>query len=297
MNKTFKTFLAFLLFLAVMSNIAACNKNNTHNDASEPYIQNGKKNIECLYYNKTDFINIPDYELTSDAGTVHGCIVPHHLVAKDLIHEVFQNVSKDKYKTVVLIGPDHESTDKGKIFTTMSNWQTPTGILETDVELTKELLKYNFVKENDDKLTIEHSTSSIIPFINFYMEDVKVVTLILTKQVKLADVEALTDALYDNINADETLFIASVDFSHYLTLEEADKMDLISIDAIQNKDIQKIMSFNNDNLDSPISIVTMLKMMDKTGTSKEFMLRNSNSELILKKKFDETTSYITYLFY
>mgnify|MGYP001023267138 FL=1 len=119
----------------------------------------------------------------------------------------------------------------------------------------------------------------------------------MTKKVKLADVEALTDALYDNINADETLFIASVDFSHYLTLEEADKMDLISIDAIQNKDIQKIMSFNNDNLDSPISIVTMLKMMDKTGTSKEFMLRNSNSELILKKKFDETTSYITYLFY
>jgi AmmeMemoRadiSam system protein B len=297
MNKTFKTFLAFLLFLAVMSNIAACNKNNTHNDASEPYIQNGKKNIECLYYNKTDFINIPDYELTSDAGTVHGCIVPHHLVAKDLIHEVFQNVSKDKYKTVVLIGPDHESTDKGKIFTTMSNWQTPTGILETDVELTKELLKYNFIKENDDKLTMEHSTSSIIPFINFYMKDVKVVTLVLTKQVKLSDVETLTDVLYDNIRTDETLFIASVDFSHYLSLEESNKMDLISMESIQNKDIQRIMSFTNDNLDSPVSIATMLKMMDKTGTSKKIVLRNSNSELILKKEFDETTSYITYLFY
>lgn len=297
MNKTFKTFLAFLLFLAVMSNIAACNKNNTHNDASEPYIQNGKKNIECLYYNKTDFINIPDYELASDAGTVHGCIVPHHLVAKDLIHEVFQNVSKDKYKTVVLIGPDHESTDKGKIFTTMSNWQTPTGILETDVELTKELLKYNFIKENDDKLTMEHSTSSIIPFINFYMKDVKVVTLVLTKQVKLSDVETLTDVLYDNIRTDETLFIASVDFSHYLSLEESNKMDLISMESIQNKDIQRIMSFTNDNLDSPVSIATMLKMMDKTGTSKKIVLRNSNSELILKKEFDETTSYITYLFY
>ena len=280
-----------------MSSIAACNKNSVHNDASEPYTQNGKKNVQCLYYNKTDFINIPDYALNSDAGTIHGCIVPHHLVAKDLIHEVFQNVNKDKYKTVVLIGPDHESTDKGKIFTTLSNWQTPTGILETDVELTKELLKYNFVKENDDKLTMEHSTSSIIPFINFYMKDVKVVTLILTKQVKLSDVDTLTDILYDNINADETLFITSVDFSHYLSLEESDKMDLISMEAIQNKDIQKIMSFTNDNLDSPISIVTMLKMMDKISAPKKIVLRNSNSELILKKKFDETTSYITYLFY
>jgi len=74
-------------------------------------------------------------------------------------------------------------------------------------------------------------------------------------------------------------------------------MDLISMEAIQNKDIQRIMSFTNDNLDSPISIVTMLKMMDKTGTSQKIVLQNSNSELILKKKFDETTSYITYLFY
>ena len=170
MNKILKTSLAFLLFMAVASNITACNKNNAGIDISEPYINTGKKNINCLYYNKTDFINIPDYKLNSGTGTIHGCILPHHLVAKDLIHEVFQNVSKNRYKNVVLIGPDHESTDKGKIFTTLSSWQTPTGILETDVELTKELLKYSFVKENDDKLTIEHSTSSIIPFINFYME-------------------------------------------------------------------------------------------------------------------------------
>ena len=69
------------------------------------------------------------------------------------------------------------------------------------------------------------------------------------------------------------------------------------MESIQNKDIQRIMSFTNDNLDSPVSIATMLKMMDKTGTSKKIVLRNSNSELILKKEFDETTSYITYLFY
>lgn len=297
MNKIIKISLAFLLLGAVMSIIAACNKNNADIDISEQYIYNSSKNIECLYYNRLDFINIPDYELNSDVGTVNGCIVPHHLVAKDLIHEVFQNVSKNRYKTVVLIGPDHESTNRGKVFTTLSSWQTPTGILETDGELTEELMKLSFVKENDDKLTIEHSTSTIIPFINYYLKDVKVVTLVLTKQVKLSDVEALADALYDNINSDETLFIASVDFSHYLSLEEADKMDLISMDAIQNKNIQKIMSFTNDNLDSPISIVTMLKIMDKTGTSKKIALNRSNSELILKRKFDETTSYITYLFY
>ena len=281
--------------MAATGSIFAYN-NTTNKSESVPYNYNSR-NIECLYYNVRDFINIPDYKITKDVGNVRGCIVPHHLVAKDLIHEVFQNTSKNKYKTVVLIGPDHESINKGKIFTTLSNWQTPTGILETDGEITKKLLKNNFVIESTDKLTMEHSTSSIIPFINYYMKDVKVITLVLTKQVRLEDVEILTNALYENLNMEETLFIASIDFSHYLNLQNAEKMDSISMEAIQNKDIDKIMSFTNDNLDSPISVVAMLKIMDKAGISEKTVLNHSNSELILKKKTEETTSYITYLFY
>ena len=281
--------------MAATGSIFAYN-NTTNKSESVPYNYNSR-NIECLYYNVRDFINIPDYKITKDVGNVRGCIVPHHLIAKDLIHEVFQNTSKNKYKTVVLIGPDHESINKGKIFTTLSNWQTPTGILETDGEITKKLLKNNFVIESTDKLTMEHSTSSIIPFINYYMKDVKVITLVLTKQVRLEDVEILTNALYENLNMEETLFIASIDFSHYLNLQNAEKMDSISMEAIQNKDIDKIMSFTNDNLDSPISVVAMLKIMDKAGISEKTVLNHSNSELILKKKTEETTSYITYLFY
>ena len=284
-----------MVFMAATGSIFAYN-NTTNKSESVPYNYNSR-NIECLYYNVRDFINIPDYKITKDVGNVRGCIVPHHLVAKDLIHEVFQNTSKNKYKTVVLIGPDHESINKGKIFTTLSNWQTPTGILETDGEITKKLLKNSFVIESNDKLTMEHSTSSIIPFINYYMKDVKVITLVLTKQVRLEDVEILTNALYENLNMEETLFIASIDFSHYLNLQNAEKMDSISMEAIQNKDIDKIMSFTNDNLDSPISVVAMLKIMDKAGISEKTVLNHSNSELILKKKTEETTSYITYLFY
>ena len=221
MNKFFKVFTVFLLFITIAGSILAYN--NTAKNRPEKYFFDGRKNIECLYYNPIDFINIPEYETSQDIGTIHGCIVPHHLVAKDLIHEVFQNVQKNNYKTVVLIGPDHESTNKGKIFTTLSDWQTPRGILETDSKLTKELLKYDFVIEDDDKITMEHSTSSIIPFINHYLKNIKIVTLVLTKQVKLEDVEILTDELYKNINLHETLFIASVDFSHYLNLEDAQK--------------------------------------------------------------------------
>ncbi|MBP1927368.1 AmmeMemoRadiSam system protein B [Sedimentibacter acidaminivorans] len=299
MNKYTKIITVALVLILSLFIISIFNNNKDTNtiDESDSYLFNGNKNIECLYYNTTDFINIKKYELKKDIGTIHGCIVPHHLLAKDLVHEVFQNVCKNKYKTVVLIGPDHESIDKGKIFTTLSDWQTPMGILETDKAIINYLIENNIITENDDKLTKEHSTSGIIPFIKYYLGDVKVITLVLTKQTKIDDIDKLVKELYQNINIGETLFIASVDFSHYLDLDTANKMDLESMDAIKYKKVDKIMNFKNDNLDSPISIVTILKIMDKIGSKNSTVLNHSNSELIIKKKLEETTSYITYLFY
>lgn len=283
--------------MAILSIEFGCNNKKVISNSNETYLFNGSKNIECLYYNKTDFMSVKNYELNYDEGTVRGCIVPHHLLAKDLIHEVFQHVRKYNYKTVVLIGPDHESTDMGKIFTTLNDWQTPTGILKTDKKITTELLKSSFVSKNDEKLIKEHSTSGIIPFIKYYMDDVEVITLVITKQAKLEDIDVLVEELYKNVNVEGTLFIASIDFSHYLDLNKANDMDLVSMDAIKDKDINKIMEFTNDNLDSPISIAMMLKLMDKAGVKNLSVLNHSNSELITKKRIEETTSYITYLFY
>lgn len=287
-----------IVFLLILAAIIFIYKSTLAYNKTEPYSYNGKgRNIECLYYNSKDFINIPEY--FNKNVDVRGCILAHHLVAKDLIHEVFQNLNKDKYKTIVLIGPDHESIHKGKIFTTLKDWQTPFGILKTNTEITKKLLKgnKNIIIENDEKLTIEHSTSSIVPFISYYLENVNVITLVLTKQVDLSNLDILIDVLFQNLNIDETLFIASVDFSHYLSLEEAKKMDSISIEAIENNNINKIMSFTNDNLDSPISIIAMLKIMDKANINTKILLNHSNSEIILRKNLEETTSYVTFLFY
>jgi len=313
--KKFKLIIVVLIFAAAIWGVFEKSKNKPSDDIAQ--YTRGSKNIECLYYNETDFINIPVYKTNNKMGTIRGCIVPHHLVAKNLIHEVFQNAVKNNYSTIVLMGPDHESTDKGKIFTTLKDWQTPSGILKTDTATTSKLTRSGLVTENNDKLTLEHSTSSIIPFISYYFKDsqnmdsqnvtrdvnsqnstrdINVVTLVLTKQVKLSDIDKLTELLFECIDINETLFIASVDFSHYLNIENAENMDFISMEAIKNEDFYRIMSFTNDNMDSPVSISAMLKMMKEAGANDKTVLNRSNSEYILQKKIDETTSYITYLF-
>jgi hypothetical protein len=272
-------------------------ENKAENGEPELYLYEGKENLRCLYYNEKDFVNIRNFEVKEVQGSIQGCILPHHLTASEMIHQVFQNAAGNKYETVVLIGPDHESIQKGKVFTTLEDWQTPMGILETDEEITAKLLSNSFVAESDEKLTLEHSISGIIPFVKYYFGDVKVVTLALTRQIKLEDLEILTDRLCESIDSEKTLFIASVDFSHYLDLENADRMDLISMDAIENRNIDKIMSFTNDNLDSPVSIAAILQLMNKLNADNTCLLNHSNTELITKTKMKETTSYLTYLFY
>ncbi len=273
----------------------------------------GKVNIECLFYNELDFMNIKDYKFDKNVETIRGLIVPHHLLAKDLIHEAFQTVVKNlenqettstdkignisKYKTVVIFGPDHESTNRGKVFTSSSNWQSPKGILNADKDIIGKISELDFVIENDEKMTVEHSISGFVPFIKYYFSDAKIVPLALTKQLTLENLNSLLYLLVENLDIETTLFISSVDFSHYLSLEEANKMDEVSIEAIINKDIEKIMKFTNDNMDSPNSIVAMLNTMELIEAEKVKIINKTNSQIILNKKIDETTSYVTFLFY
>ncbi len=288
-----KIFLVVILIMTIFIVIYQKPSEQTEDYTGNYYSGN---NIECLYYNPADFVTAKQFEPYRQGAVIRGSILPHHLLASDMIHEVFQNVKNQQYKTVVLIGPDHESILMGKVFTTLKDWQTPMGVLKTNREIVSRLLQNDFMIEDDAKMTKEHSVSSIVPFVKYYLSDAEIVGMAMSKQTKLKDIEKLIEDLGNLVDIEKTLFIASVDFSHYLTLEEADRMDAITMDAIKNKDINKIMSFTNDNLDSPVSIVTMLGLMDKLYEADAHMLNHSNSELIVRQRMDETTSYITYIF-
>lgn len=278
----------FSIFIAVL---------NEKENSLDFYLPNSEQSLQCLYYNVLDFMSIKEYNNLEEVGTIRGLIVPHHLLAKDLIHEAFQISDRTKYKTIVVFGPDHESMDRGKVFTSSSNWQTPTGTLNANKDIIEIISNLDFVVEINEKLTIEHSISGLVPFIEYYYYDVKIIPIALTKQLTLENLDKLLISLVENIEVEDTLFISSVDFSHYLSLEKANEMDKISIEAISNKDIKKIKTFTNDNLDSPNSITAMLKAMDLIGAKNMKILNNSNSQIILNKKLDETTSYITFMFY
>ena len=94
-------------------------------------------------------------------------IIPHHLLAADLIADFFYNLEGANYDTVVLIGPNHFLVGQSNLITSGYNWQTPYGVLEPDATILADLLNdtnLGMVVE-EDVMQGEHSINSEVAFI------------------------------------------------------------------------------------------------------------------------------------
>lgn len=206
--------------------------------------------------------------LLKNQKTIIGGIVPHHLVADFMIDDFFRKLAPQKPKTIVVFGPNH--LEKGK-----------EDILFGET--------YNEIVQN------ENSIKALMPYIDKYLPETKVVPLILKKNCSRQKIEKTADYLISSVSKD-TVFIASVDFSHYLTMEEAWQKDEDTLKAIKNKEYDYLLSLNSEYLDSPASIVLLLKIMEKKDKNNMTILKHTNSGEILKSEAAPVTSYFEIAF-
>jgi len=219
-------------------------------------------------------------------------IIPHHLLAADLIADFFYNLEGANYDTVVLIGPNHFLVGQSNLITSGYNWQTPYGVLEPDATILADLLNdtnLGMVVE-EDVMQGEHSINSEVAFIKKTFPQATFLPLILKPKVNEQTAEKLAQKLFDIAQGKKTLVLASVDFSHYKNSQQAQQDDKKSISAITNFDFFDIY---NIEVDSPPSIYTLLKFSQLSGADFE-LLDNSNSAILVDKlDLVSTTSYVT----
>jgi len=251
--------------------------------------------IKCIYYNDSEFMQsiMNAQKVKPDSGNIVGGIVPHHLLACDLIASFFKTVSGENYDYVVVIAPNHKREGSRLINTAFENWSTHFGVLESDGELIKSITGLKAADSKARLLEEEHSVSSIVPYIKYYLPNVKIVPILLHGNYGMKNSIELGHKIYNNISQKKALVIASVDFSHYIPPEKADMMDEITLKAIKAWDIGAISQMTNDNMDSPPSIMTLLTVMKDAGTDEFKLLGHDNSARIAKTYSDSTTSYFT----
>ncbi len=261
--------------------------------------------LRCLYYNEKDFHNsviaakkaekVIENKLGSSKAA--GGIVPHHLLASDMIACFFEALAKSSPKTVVVIAPNHNRAGLTQIHVCKQSWSTAYGTLDADTTLTDRLINELGARQSTELMESDHSISALVPYIKYYLPDVKIVPILLHGDYSSDASVKLGELLADEMSkTPDITIVASVDFSHYLDAKTAFKMDEKTLDAITSTNIQAISMMGNDNLDSPASIIALLTAMSKNGTPIPTILDHNISSNITGRGADYTTSYFTMLF-
>jgi hypothetical protein len=284
--------LVILLIITLLFIISGCQKKET----------NAGKREEVSLAHPGSFV--PQKELYryvvrekkehSVQGKVKGGIVPHHLLAGALIADFISLLAEQKPEIIIIVGPNHKNAG-AKIISGLYNWETSEGLVETEKSIVNQLQQKGLVVLDDQILSQEHSIGTIVPFIKYYLPDSKIVPLIFHYDVSLKEIDPLVQELAPFLK-ENAVILGSVDFSHYLTRREAEAKDVITLKVMQDLNYTTLFRLGNDHLDSPASLATVFRVMEKMGIKEFQVLANTNSGLILQNDFIETTSYFTLLF-
>lgn len=292
----------FLLLLFFGFALVVCNRygfvsiGQRHSSNNES--KGSAETIKVKFFEKSSFydsINNINNRSYKDYGKVWGSILPHHLLASDMIAENIKLVSTSDPKKIIILGPNHDEKGDYKIITGSLDWETEIGLLKTDDEIKSKIQGYSLIGVDNKAIENDHSVSGIMPFIKYYLPNSVVTPFILKSTLTLKEMEIFSKFLQDYSDND-TVIIASTDFSHYLKEKNATLNDVEIFAYIKNFDIKNIFNLNNDYLDSPPSVITLLMVMTEKKTKRIEVIGHSNSALITNNLDSETTSYYSIIF-
>lgn len=282
------------VFIAMI--IGSCGNVTTKNTVKP--LKEQFQNIKCNFYEEKSFRRSISHATVASFEFLNiiGGITPHHLLADDFIASLFKTVSIKKPELVFIIAPNHKNAGNTQITTSYSAWETPFGLLSPDIETAKRLAREENAGINPKLMEVDHSISGLVPYVKYFMPKAKFVPIMLKGDTNLEICTALGNKIAQLAADKNSLILASVDFSHYLSLEKADKMDEITLNAIKARDLKQIRQMGNDNLDSPPSIITFLSAMSDAGATELKLVGHSNSDRVTNSDTGYTTSYFTMVF-
>jgi len=295
--KTKEICLALIIIIVISGGIylARYSKND------EPWIYRSENDewqtihLQEMFYEQENFTRaVKSAEETIEENNIYSIVVPHHLLASEYIARLIKMSSARDIKTVVILGPNHENLGSDSAIITKAKWDTPFGLVGVQGELVDNLVADLGLELRHQAFVDEHSIGAITPFVKYYLPEAEILPIILTSYASVRDAEEISQWLVDNLS-EEALVITSIDFSHYLTKEQADQNDKIIRQLILDRDIEKIAVLNNDYIDSPISLATALIYANQNNLQTKIVY-NSNSFDFSVIKPIETTSYFAITF-
>ncbi len=151
----------------------------------------------------------------------------------------FSRIRGQKINRVVLIGRSHRYYFDGLSIVDYDSFLTPLGEFPIDNDF-NEVMKKKLPCCLNNAHQYEHCLEVMLPFLFGSIGIVPIVPILLGREPSLEYYEC--GKILASLTKEGDLLIASTDLSHYLPEEEANKIDNNTIQAILDKDIEKIIN-------------------------------------------------------
>ena len=158
-------------------------------------------------------------------------IVPHagHVYSGFTANIAYRLLQRSGIRKLVIVGPSHRVGFAGSSLCAFSSYATPFGPLSGDEEMQKSLSE-RFKLACYPQAHAEHSTEVQFPFVKYYIPDAKIVEIVYSDERP----ENLARIIEYVLGFEEWGVVISTDLSHFYTLEEANRIDAVCIEAIEN---------------------------------------------------------------
>ncbi|MCX6733800.1 MAG: AmmeMemoRadiSam system protein B [Candidatus Peregrinibacteria bacterium] len=261
--------------------------------------QDFNTNHTKTFFEEGDFYRgIKEKNLFTLDMPIYGGILPHHLIPSDGLNTYFSQLQKQNPKRIILISPNHFLRGNTNFITSPYGYNTPFGSVHIDQDLYKKITDASApteqkldISRNDEAMNMEHGIGNLTAYIRYYLPKTTIMPIAVMPTTTSQQIDNLVAKIAPLIDRD-TIFLASIDFSHYLPAEIAAQKDETTWKLIQERDYNRILNLNNnDYLDTPPSLVTMLKTMERIGAKNMKQLYHNNSGFIMHDMTMPTTSY------
>jgi len=235
--------------------------------------------------------------LTENQPIIAGGVVPHHLLAKEIIQKFFEDIfSNEKPETVILLSPDHFNNKtlckEGSFITVELNTETFEKI-KVDNFLLKNLQEKIEFCFNNSFIAQEHGITNLLPYIEKYSPQTKILPILVPSNTSKEKIASLIEAI-NSQSPQKTIVIASVDFSHYLPKDVAEFHDRKSIRVVLNFEEENFQNLDVDCWQCLYGARLFAKLKNKKK-AKIIDYKNS-AEFLNGENISETTSYFSVIF-
>lgn len=230
-------------------------------------------------------------------NVIRGGIVPHHDVAGDMMAGFFKTLSENtSIHTVFILAPNHSDEGLHYGISAPVRWHTDAGVVTQNNSILDSFVKDGWIGYDLNTYLVEHSIAVLTPYIAKYLPNVEIVPILIDSQFERKNIEKFADILATYMEDPGVGIIGSIDFSHYLSSQESIKNDQVTLDAIASRDYDLIEKMNSDYVDSPLSLIGLLMVMDRVGADKLEVLAHDELGGYVGYDVMESTSYFSIIF-